>query len=145
MIKLFETGAVPKLLAKNIALQLIDVMHKVNIGGYIVSEKDLTGAVYEDQDGNKHYILLKYNANIEDVSSTLYTMYNSIYNTGTECHDKSVLLNKISLELSTDIKVDSITIMSILLVLNPFTKDLKIMSEFWYVIMKLSMPEIFNK
>lgn len=145
MIKLIENENV----AKEVKEKLMKALTIFNNGYYIINENDYVPAKYTNHDGGETYILVRKDKDTEWLktytNSNLNDYYNTTYGTGTECHDKTILIRKVCNKISPDFEINDSTLWSFTMILNRFASDLQITSIFWYTIMKLSMPQIFEK
>jgi hypothetical protein len=131
--------------------RLIAALTNWNIVGYMMpKEEDLKVYQFIDQDGGEHMILVNTHfvtseEKLKELYSSLHEFYNNTYNSGTECLDKTILLDKVFKIVAPDIKISSTVLFSFMLALNPFAKDIFQMNQFWYNVMKIMTPEIFIK
>jgi hypothetical protein len=145
-----ERTVTGKVTGKQIKEMMILALTNFNVQGCMLPDLDeIKVHNYNDQDGNENLILIRADY-VDDrekrkvLNQTLCVFYNNTYNTGTECLDKSRLLEKVIKIVSPQLKITSITLVSFMYLLNPYVNDVYLMSQFWYNVMKIANPEMFK-
>lgn len=126
---------------------MVKALDIFNVRGYNVSNTQL--AIYNDQDGNDHYILInprwnKTDEDLHDISRVLNSFYNYTFMGGDQCANKTKLMKKLYEKLGFTENMDATTLASFMCVMNPMINPIGLMSEFWYNVMQIMHPDMFN-